>query len=99
MFINDLPETTVSKTHLFADATVLYRQIKDGNDFAIVMQNDPDSLAIWEKKWQMTFHPQKCKAMDYTMSMKPIKTQYTLRGNLLEAVSQAAYIGLNWMTN
>ncbi len=91
MFINDLPESTVSKTHLFADVSVLYRQIKDRNDCAI-MQNDLDSLAIWEKKWQMTFYPQKCKIMHFTRRL--IKTQYTLRGNLLEAVSQAAYIGV-----
>ncbi len=49
MFINNLPETTVSKTHLFADDAVLYRQIKDRNDCAI-MQNNLESLVIWEKK-------------------------------------------------
>ncbi len=38
MFINDLPESTVSKTRLYADDAVLYRQIKDRNDCAI-MQN------------------------------------------------------------
>ncbi len=58
------------------------------------MQNDLDSLAIWEKKWQMTFHPQKCKVMHFTRSSKPMKTQYTLGGNLLETVSQAAYLGV-----
>ncbi len=58
------------------------------------MQNDLDSLAIWERKWQMTFHPQKCKVMHVTRSRKHIKTQYTLRGNLLETVSQAAYFGV-----
>ncbi len=93
MFINDLLESTVSKTHLFADDAVLYRQIKDRNDCTI-MQNDLDSLAIWEKKWQMTFHPQTCKVMHFTRSREPIKTKYTLRGNLLETLSQAAYLGV-----
>ncbi len=91
MFINDQPESTVSKTCVFADDIVIYRQIKDRNDFAI-MQNDLDSLAIWEKKWQMTFHPPpKCKVMHFTRSRKLIKTQYPLRGNLLETVSHSAY--------
>ncbi len=58
------------------------------------MQNDLDSLAIWEKKWQMTLHPQKCKVIHFSRSSKPIKTQYTLRGNLVESVSQAAYLGV-----
>ncbi len=93
MFRNDLPESTVSKTCLFADDAVLYKQIKDINDSAI-MQNDLDSLAIWEKKWQMTFHPQMCNGMHSIRSRKPIKTQYTLKGNLLETVSQAAYLGV-----
>ncbi len=30
MFINDLPESTVSKTRLFADDAVLYRQDRNG---------------------------------------------------------------------
>ncbi len=93
MFINDLPESTVSKTRLFADDAVLYRQIKDKNDCNI-MQNDLASIAIWEKKWQMTFHPQKCKIMHFTRWRKLIKIQYTLRGNLLQTVSQAAYLGV-----
>ncbi len=42
----------------------------------------------------MTFHPQKCNVMPFTRSRKPIKTQYTLRGNLLETVYQAAYFGV-----
>ncbi len=32
--------------------------------------------------------------MHFTRSRKPIKTQYTLRGNLLDTVSQAAYLGV-----
>ncbi len=92
MFINYLSESTVSKTRLFADDVELYKQIKDGNDCAI-MQNDLASFDIWEKKWQMTFHPQMCKVMHFTRSRKPMKTQYTLSGNLLETVSQAAYLG------
>ncbi len=49
--------------------------------------------------------PQKCKVMHFTRSVKPIKIHYTLRGNLLETVSQAAYLGvelddkLTWTTH
>ncbi len=32
--------------------------------------------------------------MHFTRSMMPIKTQYTLRENRLETVSQAAYLGV-----
>ncbi len=32
--------------------------------------------------------------MHFTRSRKPTKTQYTLRGNLLETVSQADYLGV-----
>ncbi len=77
LFINDLPESTVYKTCLFADDAVPEIQSKERNDCAI-MQNDP----------------QKSNVMHFTRSRKPIKTQYTLRGNLLETVSQAAYLGV-----
>jgi hypothetical protein len=48
IFINDLPVAVTSKTRLFADDCILYRQIYNHDD-SITLQQDMDNLAAWGK--------------------------------------------------
>ena len=48
LFINDLPDCVQSRTRLFADDCILYRQIKTQQDCAI-LQEDLTKLAAWEQ--------------------------------------------------
>ena len=50
LFINDLPDKIKSKTRLFTDDCIVYRPIKDPEDYA-VLQQDLHTLAKWESKW------------------------------------------------
>jgi hypothetical protein len=50
-FINDLPVAVTSKTRLFADDCILYRQIYNHDD-STTLQQDLDNLAAWEKMFQ-----------------------------------------------
>ena len=51
------------------DDWVLYRTIKTQEDTAI-LQKDLDQLALWERTWQMEFHPQKCHIMGITRAKR-----------------------------
>ena len=57
-YINDIPENVQSKVRLFADDTIIYLAFKD-NRRTSSLQKDLDTLARWESKWQMAFHPEK----------------------------------------
>ena len=61
-YINDLPEQLVSQVRLFADDTAVYLTM-DGADSGRVLQNDIDTLSVWESRWNMTFNPSKCKVV------------------------------------
>ena len=104
IFINDLPVAVTSKTILFADDCILYRQIYNHDD-SITLQQDLDSLAAWEKMWGMQFHPEKCISLSVTRSQKPFHTSYILKGHTLESVTTAKYLGItiskdmNWDTH
>lgn len=56
IFVNDLPESVLSKTRLFADDCMKYRQIKSSAD-QMQLQEDFNLIAAWEQKWGMKFHP------------------------------------------
>ena len=104
IFINDLPVAVTSKTRLFADDCILYRQIYNHED-SITLQQDLDNLAAWEKMWGMQFHPEKCISLSVTRSQTPFHTSYILKGHTLESVTTAKYLGItiskdmNWDTH
>ena len=58
-YINDIPVGLDSTIRLFADDTIAYLTIKSNKD-CLTLQKDLDKLGIWENKWKMAFHPDKC---------------------------------------
>ena len=93
-YINDIPQGIGAKVRLFADDTLMYLTIKGQSD-AAALQEDLNSLAIWEEKWMMAFHPQKCIVLPITRNRKPLLFNYTLHGHTLERTSHAKYLGIN----
>jgi len=49
----------VANVRLFADDSIIYRDIKTQDD-CLKLQQDLDSAARWEADWLMAFHPNKC---------------------------------------
>jgi hypothetical protein len=94
IFINDLPDNISSKVRLFADDCILYRSIKNAEDCS-VLQYDLDTLAAWEKRWGMEFHPEKCSVLSCTRSRKPVEFRYILKGHVLENSHSAKYLGVD----
>ena len=60
VYINDLEEGVTGKILKFADATKLFRKVKEIGD-TFFLQDDIDKLVKWSEKWQMLFNFGKCK--------------------------------------
>ena len=95
IYINDIAEGLNDGTQLrlFADDSLLYRTIKTPKD-ADLLQNDLNKLQIWEKRWKMEFHPQKCQVLRITNKVKPIVTNYTIHNETLQCTMDAKYLGV-----
>ena len=98
VFINDLPLEVSSKTRLFADDCVVYREINHMQD-CTALQEDLDKLASWEKKWGMSFHPEKCSILRVYRKRNPIIYDYTLKGHKLVSEQQTKYLGVHISQN
>ena len=61
-FINDMPESVSSQCRLFADDSIIYREISIVND-CTSLQHDLDALEKWEGTWGMSFNPSKCNVI------------------------------------
>lgn len=62
IFVNDLPEHTISIAQMFADDTKLYRVIHNQHDRDI-LQQDLSNLKDWAENWKLQFNASKCKIL------------------------------------
>ena len=93
VYINDLPDCTLSDARLFADDCLVYREIRNIGD-ASKLQQDLTALEAWEQIWQMSFHPEKCTVIRVTNKRQPMETKYMLHGHQLEVIDSGKYLGI-----
>ena len=94
IYINDLPDNLHSTVRLFADDCVLYKNIKSSQD-AHALQKDLETLSAWERRWQMSFNPEKCYVLRIPASRAPIISKYKLGSTILQETTQHNYLGVN----
>ena len=61
-YINDLPDKVPSQVRLFADDTVMCLTM-EGAKNSSVLQQDLDTLSVWESDWDVEFNPSKCQVV------------------------------------
>jgi hypothetical protein len=94
IYINDLIEHISSKGGLFADDTVLYREIHGPLDVCI-LQDDLDKIAQWCNTWNMTLNIKKCVSMSVSRLKNTHKPRfYTLNDHTLSKVDKFRYLGV-----
>ena len=97
LYINDLPIGISSEVRLFADDTVLFRQICCPDDHHR-LQHDLHHLKQWAAKWQMRFAPTKCIYFSVTLRTNSSHFSYRLSDTCLEEVKYCKYLGV-YMTS
>ena len=95
IYINDIADNLSpgSSLRLFADDSLLYRNIKTAEDSAI-LQKDLDSLQKWEKTNKMEFHPGKCEVIRITNQKNPILNVYNIHDTKLKEANSVKYLGV-----
>ena len=92
-YINDISVGTNSTIRLFADDTIAYLTTVSSPLDCSHLQKDLDRLVLWEEKWKMAFHPDKCSVLRITRKQQPLIHDYTLHGQILKSVTSVKYLG------
>ena len=102
LYINDINNAIKSQIKLFADDSVLYRNIRNQND-QVILQNDLDTISSWAEKWLMELNINKCSVLSITLKRNSIFHDYNIIGATLRRVTNHDYLGvtilsdLNWL--
>ena len=67
LYINDINNAITSQINLFADDSVLYRNISNQN-YQVILQNDLHTISSWAEKWLMELNINKCSVLFYTQT-------------------------------
>ena len=91
VYINDLPDSVLSKTRLFADDTVIYNT----SDNSQQLQDDLNALQSWETSWKMEFNPLKCVHVKFSRKRtKGAENQYILHNVQIPKADGVKYLGV-----
>ena len=93
IYINDLCSGLSSKIHLFADDTVIYREIHDETDH-IALQEDLNTIIQWCSQNNMSLNISKCNAMSICRLRSISNFDYVLSNTVLERVTKYKYLGI-----
>ena len=89
-----MPACVSSTLNLFADDTVLYREISSRQD-AELLQQDTNSLANWSKKNELPFNPSKSEFISFTRKRSTkVTMEYRLEGVVIPEVTTIKYLGV-----
>ena len=93
LYINDITNQIQSNIRLFADDSIVYREIRSPADHQI-LQMDIQMLTDWSKKWQMNFNTSKCHLLTITHKPKPSEFTYTISNQPISRVNSHPYLGV-----
>jgi hypothetical protein len=95
LYINDLPEVIQSNVSLFADDTMIYRQVINISD-GLALQQDINAIDKWSKEWHMPFNVSKTKLIKFGKQYTDDTNanSYELQGESITEVEQVKYLGI-----
>ena len=94
LYINDIQDSIQSNIRLFADDSIVYREIHSAHDHQ-VLQDDLQILAKWSKDWLMDFNVNKCAILSISRKRNPSHFEYTIHGKPLNHVDHHDYLGIS----
>ena len=93
IYINDIATDVNSTLRLFADDSILYREIKSSND-QLILQKDLEKVFKWAADWQMCFNASKCEYLKITRKTVTRDHTYTVDGQNISETHKRKYLGI-----
>ena len=88
IYVNDIAESLLSLTRLYADDSSLYYSASSVRDTEGVINYDLRTVSIWAKQWLVEFNPDKTEAIIFTTKNDYGKPGLFFENNKIKLVDQ-----------
>lgn len=97
--MNDISDSLLSLTRLFADDSSLYYSASSINDIEGIINHDLRILASWASQWLINFNALKTEAILFTLRQIGSHPELFLNGTAIKFVSEHKHLGLSFSNN
>ena len=92
LYINDITDTIYPNMQLFADGSIVYREIRSSADHDILQTFN--KLTDCSNKWQIKFNSSKCHLLIITHKSKLSQFTSTISNQPISRVNSRPYLGI-----
>ena len=99
VYINDISESLLSLTRLFADDSSLFYSAANIKDIEGIINHDLRMLVSWAAQWLINFNPLKTEAMLFTLRLIESLPNLIFDGTRIKFVTEHKHLGLTFSNN
>ena len=93
VYINDISESLLSLTRLFADDSSLFYSAANIKDIEGIINHDLRMLVSWAAQWLINFNPLKTEAMLFTLRLIESLPNLIFDGTRIKFVTEHKHLG------
>ena len=96
IFINDIDRFIKSDMFIFADDTTLAKIYDSLLEVESCLNSDLNTISQWACKWMVTFNPEKCVFINFTLKKNPLQTppKIFFNNSLITQVQNHKHLGI-----
>ena len=98
-YVNDITETLLSLTRLFADNSSLFFSATNIQDLQGILNHDLAVISAWTKQWLVTFNPSKTEAILSSLRQNNHTPSLFFENTLTEFVESHKHLGFTLSSN
>lgn len=99
VYVNDIADSLLSLTRLFADDSSLFYSATSLDDIQGIINHDLRVLSEWAKQWLVTFNPKKTEAILFTLRNPDFMPLLIFDGTNIKFVENHKHLGLTFSHN
>ena len=99
VYVNDISESLLSLTRLYADDSSLFYSATNLNDIEGIINHDLRILVNWAAQWLINFNPLKTEAILFTLKLLEQLPHITFDGTPIKFVTEHKHLGITLSNN
>jgi hypothetical protein len=99
IYVNDITDSLLSLTRLFADDSSLYCSASSLNDIEGILNHDLQIISDWAKTWLVDFNPKKTEAILFSLRQSENIPNLTFENTYINFVESHKHLGVTLSAN